>query len=120
MSSPILPIWGPSGPPGHSASAPTADGGASDGGAFLAALAASERMPTIEASRGGPPPEVLDQIAAAAGRNEQLRASGRELRFCADEQSGRVTIELRDRQAGTARTISAAEALDIAAGKALG
>jgi hypothetical protein len=116
MSSPIMPIRDPSGLRGPSASASTP----ADGGAFSTALAAAERLPAIEASRGGPPPELLDQIAAADARHEQLRASGSELRFSADEQSGRVTIELRNSEADTTRTISTAEAFEIAAGRAHG
>ena len=39
------------------------------------------RLLAVDASRGGPPPEVLHQIAAAGRIEEQLRESGQQLRF---------------------------------------
>jgi hypothetical protein len=110
MSSPIPPISGPTVPPGHP-SRPAAVLG--DHAGFISQLAASER---VEASRGAPPREVLDQIAAAGAVNDRLREGGAELRFLPAEWGRRVTIELHDGE-GNVRTISAAEALDIVAGK---
>jgi hypothetical protein len=66
-----------------------------------------------------PPREVIDQVAQADQRYESLRAQGRELRFSRDAQSGRTTIEVRDRSGNVLRTISPSQALEIAAGAPL-
>ena len=92
MSSPILPISDPlastenqairsrRGHPCRSSSELTAGEGAS---------------PLDRRSRGGPPPEVLDQIAAAGKIEERLREDGRQLRFSTG-QDGHTIIEVRD------------------------
>jgi hypothetical protein len=72
---------------------------------------------TIEASRGGPPPELLEQMTAAAHIHEQLREDGCELRFGGSRSDGRVAIELHDAGGSTTRAISVLEACRIAAGK---
>ena len=71
---------------------------------------------TIEAHRGGPPPEVLEQMTAALQIDEQLRRDGHELRFHAPRPGGRVGIELFDIEGATSRAVSVREAFDIAAG----
>jgi len=116
MSSPILPTNGPSGPP---ILAPPATSGAEDISAFVSELAASETSFALAASRGGPPPQVLDQIAAAGTIAERLRASGYQLRFTDAERGGHTRIEIHDRDGHAVRTLSTAEALDMAAGKPL-
>jgi hypothetical protein len=115
MSSPILPIEGPSGP--YSPTSTASQAGA-DADAFRSVLAASERTLAIEVARSGPAPEVLEQIAAAGRIYDELRESGRELRFHVG-QDGRVTIDLADTEKNTVRTVSVAEALEITAGKSL-
>jgi len=117
MSSPIMPTKGPLGP---STAAPSAGSDAGDIGAFVSELAASDSALALEASRGGPPPEVLDQMAAAGRIDEQLRASGFGLRFSSVAPGERARIEVRDREGNAVRTLSASEAVDIAAGKPLG
>ena len=112
MSSPILPINGPS---GRSTATPSASG--ADVGAFVSELAASESMFALDARRGGPPAEVLDQIAAAGRIDERLRESGQQLRFTEPEHGGHTRIEIIDRDGHVVRTLSTAEALEIAAGK---
>jgi hypothetical protein len=93
MSSPILHIQGSPGP--------------------------SEGPPgPIEAFRGGPPPEVLDQMALAGAVDEGLRESGRQLRFLPAGHGERTRIELHDRDDGV-RILSVAETVDIAAGNLL-
>jgi uncharacterized FlaG/YvyC family protein len=67
----------------------------------------------------GPPPEVLDEIAAAADRAWQLWNENRELHFSKDSTSGRVVIEVRDRAGNTIRTIPPAHALSVLAGAPL-
>ncbi|MGO9762988.1 MAG: hypothetical protein ACLP1Q_17185 [Solirubrobacteraceae bacterium] len=79
-------------------------------------MAAGETKLALVASRGGPPPELLDQIAAAGRIEEQLRESGHQLRFTAAD-GGRTTIELHDRDGNDVRILSTAEALELAAGK---
>ena len=115
MSSPITPIEGPLDP--HTATTTTAV--AADVayiGTFASELAAGETQLAVIASRGGPPPEVLDQIAAAATIEEQLRESGQQLRFSATD-AGRTRIELQDSDGNTMRSVSIGEALELAAGR---
>jgi hypothetical protein len=156
MSSPILPVQGPSGPTiansseaAHGASgadrvedwvgAPPADGAGGvstdrvnrvalgarastaigDVGAFIDQLAAGVSALTIEAGPSGPPPEVLDQIAAAGKIGEQLREVGHELRFFTPTDGGRVRIEIHDRDGNVLGTVSPAAALELAAGSPL-
>jgi uncharacterized FlaG/YvyC family protein len=73
----------------------------------------------VDTLPASPPQQVLDEMAAAARVHETLRSSGRELHFSHDAASGRITIEVRDRAGQVLRTISPAEALDVAAGKPL-
>ncbi len=117
MSSPILPIHRPSRP---SSITPSAGANAEDIGAFVSELAAGKATLTLAASRGGPPLEVLDQIAAAGRIEEQLRASGHQLRFSPAAPGERTRIEIHDREGNAVRTLSTAEALELAAGKPLG
>jgi hypothetical protein len=117
MSSPILPI---NGPLGLLRVAPSAGAGAEDIGAFVSELTAGEATLALAASRGGPPAEVLDQIAAAGRIEEQLREGGHQLRFSAAAQGERIRIEIHDHEGNPVRTLSTAEALELAAGKPLG
>jgi hypothetical protein len=66
-----------------------------------------------------PPPEILDEIGAAADRVDALAALDRELHFRTDEESGRVIIEVRDFEGNVIRTIPPTEALDVLAGGSL-
>lgn len=116
MSSPIIPIEGPVDP--HTATTMVA-ADAERIGTFVSALADGETKLAVIASRGGPPPEVLDQIAAAATIEEQLRESGYQLRFDT-AAGGRTRIELHDRDGNVVRSVSSAEALELAVGKPLG
>ncbi|HEX5851877.1 MAG TPA: hypothetical protein VFY36_02175 [Solirubrobacteraceae bacterium] len=85
--------------------------------AFVAELAASERSLTIEDARGGPPPEVLEQMGVAGEVGERMREAGQEVRFSLSV-AGRVEVELREGEEVT--PLSSAEAFDLAAGKPLG
>lgn len=114
MSLPIQPTHGPTatGPP------------LSAGGATRATLSsppapAAQPPVSLETFPSSPPQEVLDEMDGAARIHDSLRAMGRELRFAHDEQSGRMTIQVRDHGGRVLRTISPSEALDIAAGKPL-
>lgn len=114
MSSPILPIEGPFGP---SSTMPSED---ADGerGALVSELEAGETTPELVASRGAPPPELLDQIAAAVSIYEQLRDRGYQLRFTT-VPDGSTKIEVHDREGSAVKTLSAIEACEVAAGTPL-
>jgi hypothetical protein len=86
----------------------------------MSELSASDATLQIEASRGGPPPQVLEQMAAAGGVAEGLREAGYELRFAAPPPGARVAVELREIDGSRIRVVSLSEAFDIAAGKASG
>jgi hypothetical protein len=78
------------------------------------------RVDTAELSLpASPPPEVLDEVGAAAARAEALALANRELHFRVDEDSGRVVIEVRDLDGNVIRTIPPSEALDVMAGAAI-
>jgi hypothetical protein len=117
MSSPTQPIDGPL---GQATLTPSAPAGVDDIGAFLSELAASADSLAVDASRGGPPPEVLDQIAAAGRIEDQLRESGQQLRFHAATPAEHVRIDLHDSQGNVVRALSIAEALELAAGRPAG
>jgi hypothetical protein len=102
MSSPIPPIQGPPTLPGHTIDNPR-----------------SSAATGIDAGCAGPPPEVLDQVAAAGQIGEQLREAGHELRFFPSSDGGRVRIEVHDRDGNTLGTLSPAAALELAAGSPL-
>jgi hypothetical protein len=117
MSSPILPVQGPLGYPNNAAPAPTS---AAFGVAFPPELAESERVLPSTANLDGPPSEVMEEISAAGRTSDELRASGRLVRFAQEEQGGRITVELRSCEGTMLRELSIAETLDIATGKPLG
>jgi hypothetical protein len=116
MSSPILPITDLTGRPTDT---PQASTSAEDIGVVVSALSVGEFPLTLIASRGGPPPELLEQIAVAGAIEEQLRESGQQLRFSLLAGGDRTRIELVDRDGNTVRSLSTAEALEVAAGKPL-
>jgi hypothetical protein len=89
---------------------------AEDPAAFQSDLSASDRLLANQHGGGMPPPEVLDQVAAAGRISREMRESGHELRF-SESQGGRVTVELSDRKGKTVKSMSISEALEIAAGK---
>lgn len=115
MSSPILPTTGPR---AASSQPPSVPVGPDATEAFARVIAADLRRP-ISVTRGAPPPEVLDQVQAAATINEQLRERGLEVRF-PDGAHGRTAIELVDRSGRTLRTLTIAQALELAAGRPVG
>ncbi len=116
MTSPIMPFNGPSTPSGSSHQTPFIRGNAGEPAAFESELAASDRVLAGQDTGGTPPPEVLDQVAAAGRISREMRESGHELRF-SEGQGGRVTVELSDHKGKTVKSMSISEALEIAAGK---
>lgn len=71
---------------------------------------------SIDAHPSTPPAEVLEQMAGAAQTYDELSTQGRELRFARDERSGRMAVEVRDRGGKLLKTLSPAQAMDVAAG----
>ncbi|HEV7939096.1 MAG TPA: hypothetical protein VGP18_13880 [Solirubrobacteraceae bacterium] len=115
MTSPILPFNGPSSLAGSSYPVSfMSDTG--DPAAFQSELSASDRLLASQDDSGTPPPEVLDQVAAAGRISREMRESGHELRF-SEGKGGRVTVELSDRKGKTVKSMSISEVLEIAAGK---
>jgi hypothetical protein len=112
MSSPITP---PQAAQLVATGAPTPPA-ASPGPAGPAAVTPAVSLDTLPSS---PPQEVLDQMAGAAQTHAALSAQGRELRFARDPLSGRTRIEVRDRDGNILRTLSPAQALEVAAGAPL-
>lgn len=115
MSSPITPVQGLPGLPNSIFSAREI---LAEMDAFKAELAAGARALGAEESGDGPPPEVMDEIAAAGRISRQLGESGHEVRFT-EGPGGRIAVELADSEGNTVRTMKIAEALEIAAGKPL-
>ena len=70
----------------------------------------------IRAIPATPPPEVLDEVGAAAQRAEQLAATDRELHFRRCERTGRVVVDVRDLAGNVLRTIRGSEALEVMEG----
>jgi hypothetical protein len=116
MNSPIMPTKGPL---ELADAAPSAASDADDLSALVSELTVSEATFAPLASRGAPPPQVLDQIAAAGGIHEQLRESGRHLRFFAGAPGERARLEIRDDDGNLMRTVSMTEAVELAAGRRL-
>lgn len=112
MNSPILPAYDFSATPSPSHTDVDDD-------ALVAELSTFAPAPHIEATRGGPPEEVLDLIATAARIEEELRASGRYVRFHSSADGEHARIELEDREDGTVSALSLLEAFEIAAGNSL-
>ena len=115
MSAPIPPLQATDGVTNTSRVRPTGAGGLAC--APASPPTAAEPPVRLDTLPGSPPPEVLDEIAAAAKAYETLRAQGHEVRFSSDEQSGAAKVELRDSSGKTVRTLSAAEAIELAAGR---
>jgi hypothetical protein len=113
MSSPISPLQNPAGSVPAQGSAPAERAPVSS---FAAALDSSVALDTIPSS---PPPEVLDQMASAAQTYERLSSQGRELRFAREQDSGRMTIEVRDRRGNVLGQLTPSQALEVAAGAPL-
>ena len=112
MNSPIMPTTGP-------LDLATAASSADDVSAFVSELTQSEATFAPLASRGAPPPQVLDEIAAAAGVHEQLRESGCHVRFFTAAAGERARLEIRDDDGNVVRSVSMTEAVELAAGRRL-
>jgi hypothetical protein len=97
----------------------TAASSADDVTALVSELTESEATFAPLASRGAPPPQMLDEIAAAGAIHERLRASGRHMRFLAAAPGERARLEIRDDDGNLVRSVSMTEAVELAAGRLL-
>src|SRR4051794_6348498 len=98
-----------------SPSAPPTDPSATEG-----AHEGPEYGRVIDLTRGGPPAELLDQMARADEINMRLRQSGREICFVLSADGRSLQIELRDAAGSVLRILSLAEAIELAEGRGEG
>ena len=71
---------------------------------------------TVDMLPSRPPVDVLEEIAAAHERWDELRSQQRELHFTHDDVANRVVVEVRDLDGNVLRTVPPSKALDIIAG----
>ena len=102
-----------------SSDAPSPASSAEDIAAFVTELAAECSPLALDARRGGPPLEVLEQMAAAGRIDAQLRETGQYLRFLPAAPGERTRIEIHDHEGKLVKSLSTAEAIELAAGKTL-
>ena len=114
MSSPIMPPQGPLAP---TVSRPSARPQSVQPSAGAGSIQATGDPVSLDTFPSSPPQQVLDEISAAGAAYQRLQAQGRELVFSPDEQTGALTIKLRDHSGNDLRTVSPSEAIDIAAGQ---
>ena len=87
---------------------------------FSLELARPARVDTAELTiPAAPPAEALDEVGSAAARALELAAANRELHFSRNEETGRVTVQVRDLDGNVIRTIPPSEALAVLSGAAL-
>ena len=89
---------------------------AADFSAHLARASAPAGDVAVISLPPSPPPEVLDEVAAARDRAAELAANNRELHFHTDQETGRVIVQVRDLQGNVIRTIPASEAIAVMSG----
>jgi hypothetical protein len=66
-----------------------------------------------------PPAEVLDAIGAAFEAYDRLQASGRELHFDLDSETGKLTVQVLNAEGDVLGIVPARKVLDVAAGEPL-
>lgn len=71
---------------------------------------------TVDTLPSRPPIDVLEEIAAAHERWDELRSQQRELHFKHDDAANRVVVEVRDMDGNVLRTVPPSKALEIIAG----
>lgn len=84
------------------------------------ATSESEAPVSLDTLPSTPPPEVISQIQTAGATYESLRAQGYEVHYGYDEQARKTTAQLRDASGTVVKTLSPAEAVDLAMGGADG
>jgi FlaG protein len=95
----------------------TAPAPAADFSAHLARASAPAGDVAVISLPPSPPPEVLDEVAAARERAAELAAQNRELHFSKDDETGRVIVQVRDLEGNVIRTIPPSGALAVLAGE---
>ena len=115
MSSPIPPPQGLEGV--IATQAPHTAAGSGQPEAATAATVIQGPSVQVDTIPSSPPAEVLQQITAAGRAYERLRAAGQEVHFSEGADGGLARAEIRDLKTGAVRTLSAAEALELAAGE---
>lgn len=117
MSSLIQPYQ----PPSSTTTRPVAPAGSTRAAVSQACTPIESEAPvSLDALPSVPPPEVIAQIDTAGATYESLRAQGYEVHYSYDEQSRRTSAELRDASGNVVKTLSPAEAIDLAMGGAVG
>lgn len=111
MSSPTPPITDPA----RTAPAPS-EPDSIDPAGLAAEPSRSEAALPIDISCASPPEEVLEQMAHADAINSRLRGRGYQISFALSADARCLQIELRDVSGALLRTLSAEEAVGIAAG----
>jgi flagellar protein FlaG len=108
--SPVTPGFGPR---------RTAPAASADFSVELARAGAPKGDVAVISLAPSPPPEVMDEVAAARDRAAELAANNRELHFSTDQGTGRVIVQVRDLQGNLIRTIPPSHALLVMSGGAL-
>jgi hypothetical protein len=98
--------------PRRTAPAPTADFAVT-----LARASAPTGDVAVISLPPSPPPEVMDEVAAARDRAAELAANTRELHFSTDEETGRIIVQVRDLEGNVIRTIPPSHALQVMSGE---
>lgn len=84
-----------------------------------APMAGPAGTPSFDLIEDGPPAAVIEQMARADEINARLRAEGRQISFALSGDGCSLQIELRDIEGNLLRILSAAEAVELAAGAGL-
>ena len=84
---------------------------------LVSQLTRDETASTVELARMEPPSAVLEQVLQADEIGQMLRERDREIHFSLSPDNRLLGIELRDSSGEMLRSISPAEAIEIAAGK---
>jgi hypothetical protein len=80
----------------------------------------SEAPVSLDTLPSTPPPDVLAQIQTAGANYESLRAQGYEVQYSYDAQARKSTVQLLDSSGTVVKTLSPAEAVELAMGDADG
>lgn len=80
----------------------------------------SEAPVSLDALPSAPPPDVVAQIQTAGANYENLRARGYEVHYSYDAQARKTTVQLLDASGTVVKTLSPAEAVELAMGGTAG
>jgi hypothetical protein len=79
-------------------------------------LSESEAPVSLDTLPSTPPPDVVAQIQTAGANYEGLRAQGYEVHYSYDEQARKTIVQLLDSSGTVVKTLSPAEAVELAMG----